>query len=529
MSTNICNESGCINTNALFHFKNKKDKYCQVHMKPGMLITKKCIICDRKALHYNTHNIIEMYCAKHKTPNSVILTNNKCNYENCNSYASYNYNGLSVKKFCSKHKQPEMVAVNRKKCKHESCNKIPFFNYKNELLGLYCNTHKSENMINIHLHKTCIESNCNVYPCFNIKGTKSGLYCNIHKKDNMVNINFSLCQETNCDRYARYNFIDKKKSLYCNTHKKDEMIDINNKLCNETNCKLIARYNYGNNKAEYCKLHKKDGMLKPFVNRCKASNCIKYASFTYENNKSPEYCSIHKKSDMSNVMSPVCIEDNCRTGPSYNYEGQYPALYCVKHKKENMIDVNSKHCNTLNCYIHANEKYKGYCLRCFVNLFPDEPNTRNYKTKEQAVADHIKTSFNQYDWIYDKRVQDGCSNRRPDIILDLGIQVIIIEVDENQHIKYDCSCENKRLMEISQDIRHRPLVFIRFNPDGYNTSTSHIQSCWSYNKNGICIVKREKELLWKQRLDALDEQIRYWCENTTEKTVEVVELFYDCD
>jgi hypothetical protein len=270
-------------------------------------------------------------------------------------------------------------------------------------------------------------------------------------------------------------------------------------------------------------------MLKPFVNRCKASNCIKYASFTYENNKSPEYCSIHKKSDMSNVMSPVCIEDNCRTGPSYNYEGQYPALYCVKHKKENMIDVNSKHCNTLNCYIHANEKYKGYCLRCFVNLFPDEPNTRNYKTKEQAVADHIKTSFNQYDWIYDKRVQDGCSNRRPDIILDLGIQVIIIEVDENQHIKYDCSCENKRLMEISQDIRHRPLVFIRFNPDGYNTSTSHIQSCWSYNKNGICIVKREKELLWKQRLDALDEQIRYWCENTTEKTVEVVELFYDCD
>ena len=84
-------------------------------------------------------------------------------------------------------------------------------------------------------------------------------------------------------------------------------------------------------------------------------------------------------------------------------------------------------------------------------------------------------------------------------------------------------------MEISQDIGHRPLVFIRFNPDGYNTSTRRIQSCWSYNKNGICIVKREKELLWKQRLDTLDEQIRYWCENTTEKTVEVVELFYNCD
>jgi hypothetical protein len=161
--------------------------------------------------------------------------------------------------------------------------------------------------------------------------------------------------------------------------------------------------------------------------------------------------------------------------------------------------------------------------------FPDKPVARNYKTKERSVVEYILDQFKTLDWIADKTVADGCSKRRPDLFLHLGDQIVIVEVDENQHIKYDCSCENKRLMEISQDIRHRPLVFIRFNPDGYNTSVSRIQSCWSYNKNGICTVKREKELLWKQRLDALDKQIRYWCENTTEKTVEVVELFYDCD
>ena len=60
-----------------------------------------------------------------------------------------------------------------------------------------------------------------------------------------------------------------------------------------------------------------------------------------------------------------------------------------------------------------------------------------------------------------------CSKRRPDLFLDLGYQILIIEIDENQHLDYDCSCENKRIMELSQDVGHKPIVFIRFNPDEY--------------------------------------------------------------
>ena len=84
-------------------------------------------------------------------------------------------------------------------------------------------------------------------------------------------------------------------------------------------------------------------------------------------------------------------------------------------------------------------------------------------------------------------------------------------------------------MELSQDIGHRPLVFIRFNPDGYDTTTKRIPSCWSYTTKGLCVVKRDKELLWKQRLNVLDEQIKYWSENITDKTVEVIQLFYNSD
>jgi hypothetical protein len=133
--------------------------------------------------------------------------------------------------------------------------------------------------------------------------------------------------------------------------------------------------------------------------------------------------------------------------------------------------------------------------------------------------------------VSDKRIQDGCSRKRPDLLLDLGYQVIIVEVDENQHESYDCSCENKRLMLLSQDVGHRPMVFIRFNPDEYDTKDGKVTSCWTNNKLGVCTVKKSKEKEWYQRLEALKDQIEYWInpENKTEKTIEIVQLFYDFD
>jgi hypothetical protein len=115
------------------------------------------------------------------------------------------------------------------------------------------------------------------------------------------------------------------------------------------------------------------------------------------------------------------------------------------------------------------------------------------------------------------------------LLLDLGYQVIIIEVDENQHTEYDCSCENKRTMELSQDLGHRPIVFIRFNPDDYEKDGTSVNSCWGLDKTGICVVKKSKKTEWAERLKCLEEQVEYWInpENRTNKTVETVQLFYD--
>jgi hypothetical protein len=110
--------------------------------------------------------------------------------------------------------------------------------------------------------------------------------------------------------------------------------------------------------------------------------------------------------------------------------------------------------------------------------------------------------------------------------LDLGDRVIIVEIDENQHFSYDCSCENRRLMEISRDVDHRPVVFIRFNPDDYLVGDVTVKSPWK-NVNGIYTIPKNKESEWNRRLEVLTETVRYWIDNSSDRTVEVVNLWFD--
>jgi len=44
-----------------------------------------------------------------------------------------------------------------------------------------------------------------------------------------------------------------------------------------------------------------------------------------------------------------------------------------------------------------------------MNLFPDKPVSRNYKTKEYTVVEFVKITFPDLSWISDKRILDGCS------------------------------------------------------------------------------------------------------------------------
>lgn len=164
---------------------------------------------------------------------------------------------------------------------------------------------------------------------------------------------------------------------------------------------------------------------------------------------------------------------------------------------------------------------------CFMHLFPDEQVARNYKTKEAIVVSHVQEKFPVIDWTCDKKIQDGCSRRRPDMLADLGSHVVIIEIDENRHDAYSCECENRRIMEISKDLGHCPVVFIRFNPDAYvNGDDVKVLSPWRQNSVGAITVMKSHQAAWDERLSALSDMIAYWFVNVPEKMVEVIELYY---
>jgi len=387
------------------------------------------------------------------------------------------------------------------------CKKQPYYNKEGETNTLYCSIHKTEYMVNLK-DKKCIHKDengiqCKIFPVYNIEGKKEALYCNEHKLNGMVDVKHRTCIHKDCKTRPNFNIKGEIKGLYCKLHKLDGMIDVTSKKCIYTS---------------------EDG-----------SRCATQPSFNNKGEKEELYCSKHKIDGMIYINKHnkrcVYIDENgirCTTRPSFNTQGE-KELYCSRHKLDQMVNVREI-CKSEWCHTKKNEKYDGYCAYCYINLFPEKCISRNYKTKECAVVEYITITFPDFTWTIDKSITGGCSKRRPDLILDLGYQIIIIEIDENQHNKYDCSCENKRIMELSQDVGHRPIIFIRFNPDAYtNKKGEMINSCWSLDKNGLCIVKKTKKNEWENRLFTLNEQIQYWTNshNITTKTIENIHLFYD--
>lgn len=160
-------------------------------------------------------------------------------------------------------------------------------------------------------------------------------------------------------------------------------------------------------------------------------------------------------------------------------------------------------------------------------MHPELPVSRNYKTKESEVVNRIKDAFPDFTWIADKCVQGGCSRRRPDLLVDLESHIIIVEVDENQHSEYNCSCETERINQLSEDVKYKPIVFIRFNPDAYTSLDGMpVKSCWITNKLGVVQISKSKLTEWEDRICTLKNAIQYWIENATDKLVEIIELFY---
>jgi hypothetical protein len=185
-------------------------------------------------------------------------------------------------------------------------------------------------------------------------------------------------------------------------------------------------------------------------------------------------------------------------------------------------------CKNILCdTVASNPKYEGYCITCFRELYPDKPNVRNYKIKEKNVVNNIIQTYPELNGITDKIIKGGSSKRRPDLLFDFITHIIIIEVDENKHTCYNAINKYERMKDISQDLQYRPIVFIRFNPDEYiNDDGVLVKSCWELDEKYIINISEDKQKEWEERIETLNQRIKYWIDNPPTTPIETDELFY---
>lgn len=372
----------------------------------------------------------------------------------------------------------------------------------------------------------CIFEGCSTRAYFNKKGEIKAIHCGKHKNNGEINIKTIYCKEKDCNKYALYTSKDKKIAEYCKEHSKEGMINIKTNVCK---CGINATFGFENDTRPSCCFScKEEGMINIKDNKCDfideyGNKCKIRANYGKEGEKKCR-CVKHKTDEMIDVSHKKCEFKGCKTRPTFGIE---KATHCNEHKEKEMKNIIGKKCASALCDVIIHNKFKGYCYRCYCYIYPNSIPAKNFKTKELEVLKFIKKNFSEYNWIDGKEIAGGNSKKRPDIFWQGDRFAIIIEIDELQHNNY--ICENKRMMELSNDVNGKPLIFIRFNPDAFiDKNKNKINSPWGYTeKKGLLKIINEDE--WNNRLKILKKTVKYWLENGTTKTLEIVYLFYDCN
>jgi hypothetical protein len=172
-------------------------------------------------------------------------------------------------------------------------------------------------------------------------------------------------------------------------------------------------------------------------------------------------------------------------------------------------------------YVESLDKKVRCCAGCFYHFYPNDKIPRRYKMKQYYFNEKLIEEFGDI-FEYDKQIKCGCSKRRPDWFIDCYKYSIIIELDEDQH-KYT-SCDEKRMMELFQDLGNRQLVLIRINPDKYKIGAETIRSCFEFDKKNTIKATTKN---FNKRFNLLVEKIKYYINNEPKKEITVEKLFFN--
>jgi len=248
--------------------------------------------------------------------------------------------------------------------------------------------------------------------------------------------------------------------------------------------------------------------------------------------KSPHYgidgkathCSGCKTSEMSRTSDMCQLCKKVRA----HYGSNGKDTHCRGCATPDMVRITDMcvRCKTT----HGTKKFKHHCVTCFCVVYPDEKFSRRVKSKElRVVAELRSTIFKEFPDIiskFDKRIEGGCSSRRPDIYSQCGAYDVCTEIDENQHVGYTTTCEESRINNIFSDAGV-PLWMVRFNPDSYTDSkgVKHKPMFKFNDKGDISLNVAESTVRFKVLQDTLRKV--FTTAPKEDCLVETIQLFYN--
>lgn len=219
-----------------------------------------------------------------------------------------------------------------------------------------------------------------------------------------------------------------------------------------------------------------------------------------------------------------CQVIGCHSGArgKANSDGRYLCMY------HGAIPCVSCGANVTNLDSQKQLCYACYCFQH--NIVP-----KNIKTRETTFDKMIQDEFHDLSFSYNKSQPNLCKQTRyPDWSKDFGSHLLIVECDEHQHRhgkSYDC--ESKRTVQIYDNAAHRPVVFIRFNPDTYRDDRGYkVPGCFKTisdkenRRKRLKIRKKEMERRWEIIAQTIKNYVHF-PENVPTKAITTIKLFYD--
>lgn len=157
-----------------------------------------------------------------------------------------------------------------------------------------------------------------------------------------------------------------------------------------------------------------------------------------------------------------CKVKGCASRKRALYGTDFALNHCEKHK----IDTDEKYteASCTLCKTHSVVNSAGKCEECISGS-----NILQIQAKQQAMTKYLISAGLKPKYI-DKTLKPGFRDR-PDMFYDRGDMALVVECDENQHRGYSDELERmKRIYEAAE----KPVVFIRFNPDSYQSAKPQV-------------------------------------------------------